>query len=73
MTYLVRQDGPDLYTVTKWDDGGYPENIYTCKYEYKRWSCTCPASHHSGSCKHPKIVQSWIKLGRKPTFVEEVK
>jgi hypothetical protein len=62
--YLVRQDGPDLYTISKWTGGVSPES----EYKISKWGgslhCDCPASQRRHECKHPDIVKAWIKMGK---------
>lgn len=61
--YIIRDIGPDQYEVTKWSRGDTPTEIYRVE-KRKTWTCNCPA--RKKPCKHIKLVQDWIKSGRKP-------
>ncbi len=63
--YLVREDTPNSYTVSKWELNKEPESVYIIKFNQQRgWKCNCPAGSR-GSCKHPEVVKKWIRNGKK--------
>ena len=62
--YMIREDSPSHYTLTKWGGGERPVCEYKVTIRGKDAhdaSCDCPAY---GKCKHPGIVQKWIQLGK---------
>lgn len=60
--YLVREDSPDHYTVSKWTGGKEPAEVYRVSFnKHQGWDCSCPAR---GPCKHPEIVKKWMKQGK---------
>lgn len=62
--YMIRDIGIDKYEVSKWSRGDTPTEIYTIYQKNKNsWTCGCPVK---GQCKHIKMVQDWIKKGKKP-------
>lgn len=61
--YLIRVDGPDEYTITKWGGGKEPLAVYKVSFGKKRgWKCNCPAGHNQGQCHHPKMIRDFEKL-----------
>lgn len=67
--YLVRDDGHGVYTVSKWEGGKEPTQVYTVKLMRGKWQCNCPAGHNRGTCPHPGIVQKWVRGGKKPMMI----
>jgi hypothetical protein len=68
--YLVREEGQDTFTVSKWEGGKEPSAVYTCKLRRGKWECNCPSGHSRGQCPHPEIIKKWIKSGKKPVPIE---
>lgn len=67
--YLIKEDEPGVYTVSKWEMSKQPTAIYrvnTGRHGYLE--CNCPARK---ACKHCKIVADWIKQGKKEGQVIE--
>jgi hypothetical protein len=64
ITYLIRQDSVNQYTVTKWEMGKVPTQIYRVDLsKSSRLRCNCPSGYTRKYCKHPEMVKSWIERG----------
>ena len=63
--YLVRDDGHDQYTVTRWAGGKEPEVVYKIAFKgrHRGWVCSCPVGYKK-ECKHSALVNKWVQLGR---------
>lgn len=62
ISYLIRQEPNGSFTVSKWNMGTYPIEIYTVRLS-PRAKCTCPGGHNHGHCKHTGMIKEWIKRG----------
>ena len=62
--YLVREDGPNEYTITKWTGGDMPESTYKLVKRNNKWQCDCMGFSMRKTCKHIDILHKWIKEGK---------
>lgn len=64
ITYLVRQDSNYLFTVSKWDMGVRPIEVYRVETgKNDKMKCNCASGSHRGYCKHTDMVKAWVKRG----------
>lgn len=62
--YMIRQDTNAKYTVTKWDGGSLPVQVYLVQRDKgDRFTCTCPSGYHRRYCKHMDMVRKWLRSG----------
>lgn len=65
ITYMIREDSPFQFTVSKWDGGIMPLCTYTVKKLHNgKTSCSCPSGTYRGYCHHKDMVSKWIKLDK---------
>lgn len=62
ITYFIRTNFDGSYTVSKWNMGTLPIEIYTVKLGPKP-KCTCASGHNRGYCKHTGMVKAWVNRG----------
>ena len=56
--YMIRKDGYDRYTVTKWNGGAMPIAIYQLELsQQKRITCTCASGTYRKYCKHIDMIK----------------
>ena len=63
--YLVREDGPYDFTITKWEGSERPTGEYHVTKHGNKFTCDCPGALNHRHCKHKEILEKWIKDGKK--------
>jgi hypothetical protein len=64
ITYLIRQDSEVQFTVSKWDMGTAPIQVYRVEMgKNDALKCNCPSGMYNKYCRHADMVRAWIKEG----------
>lgn len=62
--YMIRCDSMWQYTISKWDGGVRPVDVYVIKVnDKKKQRCSCMAGRYRGYCKHTGMLKAWINRG----------
>lgn len=62
--YLIRQDGHNRFTISKWEDSKKPSSVYQIWSSGVGVQCNCPGYFRRSLCKHIDILNKWFQLGR---------
>lgn len=62
--YLIRQDGHNRFTISKWEGSKKPSSVYQILGSRAGVKCNCPGYLHNSVCKHIDILNKWFSLGR---------
>jgi hypothetical protein len=57
--YLIRQDSKKEWTVSKWEDGKRPEEVYNVSKVARHMECTCMGWIRRSDCKHLQMVREF--------------
>lgn len=60
--YLVKEDRPGVFVVSKWELDKEPSAVYNVERRRDGYVCDCP--RRGPYCKHMGIVERWIEAGR---------
>ena len=64
-TYLLRDDMNGKITISKWEGGVVPTQVYRVQLnEGRKNECNCPSGSYRGYCKHLDMARGWVKLGK---------
>ena len=62
ISYLIREDSKDQWTISKWEDGVIPVQVYEVKRPRgNTLTCNCPSGYHRKYCKHIDLIRNFIK------------
>jgi hypothetical protein len=73
--YLIKEIKSQLFEVANFVDDKYPHSVYQVKWTQTNdyFHCNCPGFRMQkikDEHKHCIAVKEWIKLGKKPYFIE---
>ncbi len=69
--YLVKEERPGVFVVSKWELDKEPVAVYEVQSRKQGYVCDCPS--RAPYCKHMKVVERWIELGRPQLqMIEEI-